>query len=831
MTPRERALALARGGQAALDANRRRINDLNVYPVPDGDTGSNLADTAARLVDGLAGVPEGAGPAEIARTASRAALMGARGNSGVILSQMIRGFAESLGAEAGVITPAAVARAFRGASDAAYGAVRQPVEGTMLTAIRAMADRAEQASELPVDRQLAEVLEAGDATVLATREMLPVLRDAGVVDAGAAGLVELVRGAIAGLQGREPATALPDAAASAPTVVPLHAEDSQYRYCTTFLVEGPDVDAAALEREMERLGDSLLVVGQPPTYKVHVHTDDPGAALSRAVAVGVISGVDINDMHESIRERSLRLLDSGVEAAPAAPLALAVVSSADGVLAAFRHMVEGVEVVSAGDSGNPSAGEIAAAIDGAVAGGVLVLPNNPNVVLAAEHAATAGARPARVVPTRSPAAGLVLARSIDPRAPLDSNADRLAAINVRLRCGEVAAAARDARMDGVSVTAGQYMAVVEGALRSAHDTVTGAIDALLNELAEGAAEVTVLRGAGASFDAARLDRARAGHPGVVIDEIDGGQPLYPVMACAVPAASAPVRRVDALLTAATTAIVLDSTVDIADPAARHENWSMVPLTVSFGDRSYRDYVDIGPEEFYERLQAARELPRTAAPSPGAWQTAFERLQGCDRILVMPVSSRVSASSQSAEIAARVVDPGGDRIRVLETHSVSLGTLLLAEGLQRLLVRGVPENELMAWYDDAREHLGVVFSVETLTYLQRGGRIGRAQAMVGGMLRMRPILTLRDGEVAPLRRVRGRRRALAEFERFLREHARGSDVHVAVVHAAAPEAAEELVGMVRRVAPRAVIDHVGQLGAVVGTHGGPGTLGMAVLAQP
>src|SRR4051794_16716085 len=554
MTPRERALALARGGHAALQANRGRINDLNVYPVPDGDTGSNLADTAARLADGLAAVAEGESPAAIARAASRAALMGARGNSGVILSQMVRGFAESLAAEPGVITPAAIARAFRGASDAAYGAVRQPVEGTMLTAIRAMADRAEEAAGMPIDRQLAEVLRAGDETVLATREMLPVLRDAGVVDAGAAGLVELVRGAVAGLEGREASAPLPSAAAAAPTVAAPHLEESPYRYCTTFLVDGEDVDAAELEREMEPLGDSLLVVGEPPIHKVHIHTDDPGAALSRAVRVGAIAGVDINDMHESICERSLRLLEPAEDPAAPATVALAVVAGADGVLAAFRDAAASVEVIQGGPSGNPSAGEIAAAIDGAAAEGVLVFPNNPNAVLAAEHAVSVGSRPARVVPTRSPAAGLVLARSVDARAPLESNADRLAAINVRLRCGEVAAAARDARMNGVAVAAGQYMTVVEGALRSAHDTVIGAVDALLAELAAGAGELTILRGADRDgLDGAWRERLRGAHPGVVIDEVDGGQPLYPVMACAVPAASAPARRVDSVLTADATA--------------------------------------------------------------------------------------------------------------------------------------------------------------------------------------------------------------------------------------------------------------------------------------
>jgi len=169
--------------------------------------------------------------------------------------------------------------------------------------------------------------------------------------------------------------------------------------------------------------------------------------------------------------------------------------------------------------------------------------------------------------------------------------------------------------------------------------------------------------------------------------------------------------------------------------------------------------------------------------------------------------------------------------VLETGSASLGTLLLAEALQRMLVRGLPENELVTWFQAVGERLHVVFSVDTLEYLQRGGRIGRAQAMVGGMLGLRPILTLRDGEVEPLRKVRGARRARAEFERFLVEHAGTGSVHVAVAHADAPEAAERLVEMARRALPHAVIDHVGELGAVVGTHGGPGTLGLAVLTEP
>ena len=821
MTPLERALALARGGQGALQVHRQRINDLNVYPVPDGDTGSNLADTVTRLTQGLEQLPPDADRPTIAHAATRAALMGARGNSGVILSQIVRGFAEALGAGEGPVDAGTVARALRAASDAAYGAIRQPVEGTMLTAIRAMAERAEaEPADATLDDLLASVLEAGDDAVARTQEMLPVLRQARVVDAGAAGLVEYVRGAVAGMQRRAPAAAGPLAAAPPPSLDSIHLQPSRYRYCTSFLVEDEGVDRELMESLLEPLGDSLLVVGEPPILKVHLHTDDPGAAISLGVGAGAVADVEVADMRVQVRDRTLRLLEG--QAAQPAACGLVAVADGDGVVAAYRAAASGVELVAGGQSANPSAGEIADAIAASAAEGVLVLPNNRNVVLAAENAAALAGRPAAVVPTLSPAAGLVLAARFDPDRALAENTGALAQLNATLRCGEVAAAVRDARMDGVTVTAGQYLALVEGRLQSSHDDAASAAAAVLHELAQGAAELTVLVAAEAGL-AAAIDALAGDGAGPAVRTVGGGAAAFPLCACATPAAE--------LLTAETTAIVLDSTADLADPGSRHGNWSMVPLTVNFGDETFHDYVDIDAAEFYRRLRVARQPPRTAAPSPGEWQEAFEALDGYRRVLVLPISSRLSASSQTAELAARAVDPDRLRITVLETGSASLGTLVLAEALQRRLVRGLPENELVTWFQAARERLHVVFSVDTLEYLQRGGRIGRAQAMVGGMLGVRPILTLRDGEVEPLRRVRGARRARAEFERFLIEHAGPGSVHVAVVHAEAPEAAEQLVEMARRAVPHAVIDHVGELGAVVGTHGGPGTLGLAVLSEP
>ena len=499
------------------------------------------------------------------------------------------------------------------------------------------------------------------------------------------------------------------------------------------------------------------------------------------------------------------------------------VADGDGVGAAYRAAASAVELVAGGQSANPSAGEIADAIAASAAEGVLVLPNNRNVVLAAENAAALAGRPAAVVPTLSPAAGLVLAGRFDPDRALAENAGALAQLNGTLRCGEVAAAVRDAWMDGVAVTAGQYLALVEGRLQSSHDDAASAAAAVLHDLAQGAAELTVLTAAEAGLGAA-IDALAADGAGPAVRRVEGGAAAYPLFACATPGAG--------LLTAETTAVVLDSTADLADPGSRHANWSMVPLTVSFGDETFHDYVDI---------DAGRVLP---APAGGAAAPAHRRAVAGRLAGGVRGAGRLPAGAGAAGLEPPVGQRPDRRDRgprgrprrrcgspCSTTGSASLGTLVLAEALQRRLVRGLPENELVTWFQAARERLHVVFSVDTLEYLQRGGRIGRAQAMVGGMLGLRPILTLRDGEVEPLRKVRGARRARAEFERFLIEHAGPGSVHVAVVHAEAPEAAEQLVEMARRAVPHAVIDHVGELGAVVGTHGGPGTLGLAVLSEP
>ena len=297
---------LARSALQNLEAHRRRIDDLNVYPVPDGDTGTNLVLTLRSIVEAL-DASAAADSEAVAKDVTRAALMGARGNSGVIFSQVVRGFVEVLGRHEGV-SSSLLSRAFRGASDAAYRAVKRPVEGTMLTVIREMAEESERKEHRGVrpTELLQAVLARGEDALARTPEMLEILRTAGVVDAGGAGLVEIARGMVYGATGQE----LPDAPVETASLGldAIHQELSEYRYCTVFVVEGEELDKV-LEGQLEEIGDSLLVVGDPTALKVHVHTDDPGRALTLGTALGVVEGVEIANTHVQTAQREERLLE------------------------------------------------------------------------------------------------------------------------------------------------------------------------------------------------------------------------------------------------------------------------------------------------------------------------------------------------------------------------------------------------------------------------------------------------------------------------------------------------------------------------------------------
>ena len=516
------AREIVRAALASLEASRERIDNLNVYPVPDGDTGTNMTLTVRAVRDAL----DSGGAAtstDVAGAVVRACLMGARGNSGVILSQIVRGAVEAL-ADKRVVDVPALAGALRRASDAGYESVREPQEGTILTVARALAEAAEELEpDQTLGDALAEVVRAGESALARTKEQLPILREAGVVDAGGAGLLELVRGIGAHLRG-EP---LPEASGEAERLPleAIHRELSRFRYCTSFFVEGEDADPEQLEREFAQFGDSLLVVGSRGAVKVHFHTDEPGRALSLATAVGVVEEVDIKNMHGQTAERTERLLAD----APSAVCGVVAVCAGTGNVRLFESL-GAARVVSGGQSMNPPTADIAAAIEAVPAREVIVLPNNENVVLAAEQALAATHKRAVLVPTASMQAGLSAMVAFDPTRTAEENASEMGSAAGAVRTGAVTRASRTTVLGGLEIEEGEFLGLVDA------DPVTSGpvLDVVGREVVERllvdtSDVLTILFGEGMNGVGRLQAEIEAAHPELEIDVHEGGQPHYPLL--------------------------------------------------------------------------------------------------------------------------------------------------------------------------------------------------------------------------------------------------------------------------------------------------------------
>jgi DAK2 domain fusion protein YloV len=524
MSARAAVLELVRAAETALERNRARLDDLNVFPVPDGDTGTNMLLTVRAVTETLQQPAAKSDRGGLAEEVAHAALLGARGNSGVILSQIVRGASEVLaGAEA--VDAEAVASAFRRASDEAYAAVQKPEEGTILTVIRALAEAAEAGSSLDIPQLFSELVRRGDEAVEHTRDQLEVLRKAGVVDAGAAGLVEIVRGIAAHLAG-EPLPEVVEVERLVPDAV--HQEASRYRYCTVFVVEGEGLVKTALERQLAPLGDSLLVVGDLRALKAHVHTDDPGAALQAGTALGVIERVEIGNMHVQSAQREDRLATQ-VGLDEERKTAVVAVVAGEGNRRLFESM-GATGVVDGGETMNPSTEELVEAIEKTRAEEVVVLANNKNVVLAARQAARLAQIPVQVVPSSSIQAGLAAMLAYEPAAGAQPNAAAMEEAAAAVVTGAVTVASRAVSVDGMQIARGAYLGLAEGEPVAGGTSFAAVADSVVERLLVEPRDVlTFITGKDEPELGPLLARIAERYPELELEVHPGGQPQYPLL--------------------------------------------------------------------------------------------------------------------------------------------------------------------------------------------------------------------------------------------------------------------------------------------------------------
>jgi uncharacterized protein len=524
-----RALA---GGAVALRAQADALNAINVFPIPDGDTGTNMSQTMRAAMDEVDHTPDDS-LASTAKALAEGALMGAKGNSGVILSQILGGLAlpHAMG---NALDGADLAEALERGRAAAYRVVSQPKEGTILTAITAAASAARESAAASADAEgvLATAVDAAQEAVARTPDLLPVLKEAGVVDAGAQGLYVLLEGMLRGLRGEAMASMSDglgaiDASWLAATER-SHGDGARSGFCTEFVVHGEALDADATRAFLSSLGDSLLVVGGDQVVRVHLHTHSPDDALAYGRTLGSLSHEKVDDMDAQFQELATR--SHAATKHEVTGVAVLAVAAGDGIEELMRSLGASA-VVRGGQTMNPSAGDIRAAIEATGTSDVIVLPNNKNIVLAAEQAA-AGLAGVRVLPSRSIPQGVAALVALNPEGTIEENAAQMTEAIGHVRSGEVTLAARATTIGGLQVREGQPIGIIDGELVVAEETVADAVLASVARMVQGGDTTLITLYAGASEDdtasAALAETLRARFDAEV-EVVDGGQPHYPYL--------------------------------------------------------------------------------------------------------------------------------------------------------------------------------------------------------------------------------------------------------------------------------------------------------------
>ncbi len=518
-----------------LEVNKQQLNDLNVFPVPDGDTGTNMSLTMQSVLQEVSSLTQTDLPS-VAKAMSRGALKGARGNSGVILSQILRGFSKQF-ETINEVTSTDFAAALRLGSETAYKAVMKPKEGTILTVIRTMAEKSRyDAAGKTLVELLDYAISIGEETLAKTPEMLPQLKKAGVVDAGGQGLMTIMRGFLTVLRGEvlpediQPFSFSSSAAESisrATSEEVAEMDEILFAYCTEFFIQNlkPEVNEKSvdvLRNKLAAIGDSLVVVGDPELIKVHVHTNTPGTALQYALELGELNKIKIENMVQQNRELQEK------RAAEMKEVGIVAVSSGEGLTNIFKDL--GVDqIVTGGQTMNPSTADIADAVKKVCAKSVIILPNNSNIILAAEQAQDFTEKKLFVVPTKTIPQGIATLLAFDPEADGQTNFDAMSQSYGDVLTGNVTYAVRDTEFDGQNIQQGDILGLAEGTIACCGKDLKQTTLALIQKLLEKKNDlITIYYGADANEQSANelAENLNQQYPNTDVEVLFGGQPVY-----------------------------------------------------------------------------------------------------------------------------------------------------------------------------------------------------------------------------------------------------------------------------------------------------------------
>ena len=813
------------------------LNDLNVYPVPDGDTGTNMSMTLQSVENALVGLQSEPNMEELVDIISEAVLLGARGNSGTILSQIIQGFLDAVRDKEEIDIEAA-AKGFVSAKERAYKAVSQPVEGTILTVIRKVSEAA-MAYDGPKDDFIPFLVNLKNAAADAvedTPNLLPKLKEAGVVDAGGKGIFYVLEGFEKSVTDPE---MLKDLARIANSQVNrkqkleyINKNEIKFKYCTEFIIESGDFDLEEYKAKIQNLGDSMVVAQTRKKTKTHIHTNHPGQVLEIAGALGDLNNMKIENMeiqhsHVLVKEEELNKVDiRGIvkETALEEPKLLfnekniennvAIYAVVDNKNIANLFLKDGASaILIGGQTKNPSVSDIEEGLKKIHAKTIYILPNNKNIIASAKLAAKRDKRDIIVIDTKTMLEGYYFTKN--RKMNLQTLLRQLKFNNSI----EITKAVRDTKVNDIEIKVGDNIALVNGTLTEKAERVEDLIKKIYEKYTnDNTLAVTVVRGKTATEEGNEVIKSKNFKK---FYEYDGEQDNYSYYIY--------LEQRDPSLSKI--AILTDSASDITPDMIEGLDVTVIPIRLKIGENNYKDGVNLSKKEFWHKLLTEKVVPKTAQPSPAEFRDYYEELfnKGYEKIISIHISSKMSGTQQVAKVAREMLKREKDII-IVDSKSVTFGQAYQVLEAAKMIKAGVKLEDILTRLYEIADKMKVYFAVSDLTYLEKGGRIGRASSVIGNLLKLRPVLKLEDGEVSLETKTFGERGAISYMEKIIKNEGRNS-IYLYTAWGGTNQELHNTDILKKTADTMRKIEYKGrfEIGATIGSHSGP-VFGIGIISK-
>lgn len=802
------------------------LNDLNVYPVPDGDTGTNMSMTLQAVENELIKLNHEPNMKELVEIVSEAILLGARGNSGTILSQIIQGFLSSI-EDKEEITVYDVIKAFGMAKERAYQAVSEPVEGTMLTVIRRVAEEAAvyQGNKDDFILFLVHLKNVAKEAVEETPNLLPKLKEAGVVDAGGKGIFYV-------LEGFEKSVTDPEMLKDLERIVQSQAkrkermeytfqepQDIKFRYCTEFIIEEGTFDLEGYKKEISSLGDSMVCAQTTHKTKTHIHTNNPGQVLEIAIKYGQLNNIKIENM--AFQHKNLLVSEKEIKS----DNRYIIKNENSGEMAYFaivdnRKLGEyyleagATGILVGGQTQNPSVHDIEEGIKKIQSNKIILLPNNKNIISTAKIVAERSKKDILVLETKSMLEGYYLVKNKE---------EKLETIVEKVKNNysiEITQAVRDTRIDDIEIKVGDYIALVNGKIKEKNKDLQELVETITQKyISDESLNIIISYGKEADK---KVNKVFEKLENIDKKELFVEQENYHYYIY--------IEQRD--LSLPEIAIVTDSTSDLTPELMGDLNIDIIPLKIKIGEDYYKDGIELTKRDFWKRVTSESIIPKTSQPSPAEFKEIYERLfkKGYKKIISIHISSKLSGTQQAARVAKGMV-ARGENITIVDSKAVAMSLGYQVLEAARMAREGMSEENILSRLEQLQDRIKLYFVVNDISYLEKGGRIGRASSVIGGFLKVKPILKLENGEISVQGKVFGESGALGYMERLIRAESKKTSM---ILYTAWGGTRKELLNadeIKNQQSGNNKIEYRGrfEIGATIGAHSGP-VYGFAIIPK-